>query len=40
MTEVQIKACERMKVAFLRQSREKMRDLLYLKKADRFEAIV
>ncbi len=40
MTEVQLKACERMKVALLRQTREKMRDLYYLRKAGRSEAIV
>ena len=35
MTELQIQAAERMKVALLRQSREKMRDLLYLRAAGR-----
>lgn len=33
MTEVQLRAAERMKAALLRQSKEKMRDLLYLRKA-------
>ena len=33
MTELQIKAANRMKAALLRQSNEKMRDLLYLREA-------
>ena len=35
MTEVQIRAAERMKAALLRQSKEKMRDLFYLRQAGR-----
>ena len=35
MTEVQIRAAERMQVALLRQTREKMRDLFYLRQAGR-----
>lgn len=35
MTEVQIRAAERMKVALLRQDREKARDLFYLRQAGR-----
>ena len=33
MTEVQLKAALRMKAALLAQSKEKMRDLLYLRQA-------
>ena len=40
MTEVQIKACERIKAELLRQTREKDRDLFYLKKPGRSEKIV
>ena len=33
MTNLQLQAAQRMKAALLRQSKEKMRDLLYLRKA-------
>ncbi len=33
MTPLQLKAAERMKAALLRQTNEKMRDLLYLRQA-------
>ena len=33
MTNLQIQAANRMKAALLRQSKEKMRDLLYLRQA-------
>ena len=35
MTELQIRAAHRMKAALLAQSKEKMRDLLYVRKAGR-----
>lgn len=34
MTDVQIRAAQRMNAAYLRQSREKARDLLYVRKAN------